>query len=113
LNKKDYLRYATLLHQKRGKLWISGEVQADVVESFMTASHAIEGEVNQLIQGISLGENAEEWAFIVIRKQEHPDYGEIIKKSSRGKSLEFCLKISHAAFASGGSRRAIRLMLQS
>jgi hypothetical protein len=96
------------------KLWISGEVQADVGDSFRRAGNAIEGEVNQFIEGISLGEKVKEWAYIaIIRKEDHPDYDEVIKKSSRGKALEFRLKISHVAFASASPNDQIRLMLQS
>ena len=96
------------------KLWISGEVQADVGDSFRRASNAIEGEVNQLLERISLGEKVQEWAYIaIIRKEDHPDYDEVIKKSSRGKALEFRLKIPHAAFASASPEEQIRLMLKS
>ena len=96
------------------KLWISGEIQADVGDSFRRASNAIEGAVNQLLPGISLPEKVEEWAFIaIIREEDHPDYDEVIKKSSRGKTLEFRLKIPHAVFISASANEQIRLMLQA
>jgi hypothetical protein len=96
------------------KLWISGEIQDDVADSFRDARIAVEKKVNPLIEGISLGAKATEWAFIaIIRKEDHPYYDEVVKKSSRGKALEFRLKISHDQFASANPREQIRLMLRA
>jgi len=93
---------------------MSGEIQADVEDTFRTARIAVENKVNRLIREISLGGRAEDWAFIAIIRQEgHPYYDEVVKKSSRGKALEFRLKISHAEFASASPKGQIHLLLRA
>jgi Immunity protein 44 len=105
------------LRKKMGaanKLWISGEIQDDVADSFRDARVAVEKKVNPLIEGTSLGAKTTEWAFIaIIRKEEHPYYNEVVKRSSRGKALEFRLKISHGEFASANPREQIHLLLRA
>jgi hypothetical protein len=95
------------------KLWMSGEIQADVAESFRKASNAVENVVNQLIEGVSFGGKIEEWTFIaIIRKEDHPLFDEVVKISSRGKVLEFRLKIPHSDFLSASQIEQTRLILR-
>jgi hypothetical protein len=95
------------------KLWMSGEIQVDVNESFGKASNAIEGVVNHLIEDVSFGGKIEQWAFIaIIRKEDHPLFDEVVKKSSRGKVLEFRLKIPHTEFLSASPKEQTRLILK-
>lgn len=97
------------------KLWMSGEIQADVDDAFMKGMNAIEAGVNQLLGEISLEEKADEWDFIAIILSEDilSQYPEVVKKSSRGKSLEFRLRIPHSEFLSANSRQRIRLIFQA
>src|SRR5271165_3145107 len=96
------------------KLWMSGEIQADVGDAFRKASNAVEAELNRLLEGFVFGGKVEEWAFIaIIRKEDHPDYDEVTRKSSRGKVLEFRLKIPHAEFASASPHEQICLILKA
>jgi hypothetical protein len=95
------------------KLWMSAEMQADVADAYRETRKAIESEVNHLLEGIPVDDAADEWAFIaIIRTEDHPDYGEIVKRSSRGRVLEFRLKISHAEFLAATQTNRIRQVLQ-
>jgi len=93
------------------KLWMSGEIQADVESAYRHCANTIEAEVNRLLDGVALEDKPAEWAFIaIIRREDHPDYDEVVKKSSRGKSLEFRLKVPHAGFSSASRGQQIGLI---
>ena len=95
------------------KFWWSGEVEADIGDAYREAMKAIDVVLNQLLERVSFGK-AEQWAFIaIIRKEDNPAYDELIKKSSRGKVLEFRLKIPHAEFFASNSRQRISLILKA
>jgi hypothetical protein len=93
------------------KFWWSGETQADVGDAFAKTMKAISAELNRLLADISFGGKVEQWAFIpIIREEDSPDYDEVVKKSSRGKVLEFRLKIPHAAFLAASPAQKIGLI---
>jgi hypothetical protein len=96
------------------KFWWSGEIQADVADTYTEAMRAVDVELNRLLDGVSLGGKVEQWAFIaIIRDDDSPDYGEIVKKSSRGKVLEFRLIIPHAEFLVSRPRQKISLIFKA
>jgi Immunity protein 44 len=96
------------------KFWWSGEVQADVADTYTEAMKAVDVELNRLLDGVSLGGKVEQWAFIaIIRNEDSPDYGEIAKKSSRGKVIEFRLTIPHAEFLASRPRQKISLIFKA
>jgi len=75
---------------------------------------AITSVICPLLEHISFGNRAEQWAYIaIIRTDDHPDYDEIAKRTSKGKVLEFRLKIPYAPFVSGSRNDRIRLVLRS
>lgn len=95
------------------KLWMSGEIQADIADIYRETRKSVEAEVNRLLSGISLPGTAEKWAVIaIIRAEDYPDYDEIVKKSSGGKVLEFRLKIPHAEFLLASPRQRTRLLFE-
>ena len=96
------------------KIWISGEVQADVGDPFKKATHPVEAALNRLLQGVPFGGKVEDWTFIaIIRQEDHPYYDEVVRKSAKGKTLEFRLKIPHEEFSSASPDGQIRLILQA
>lgn len=96
------------------KFWWSGETQADVGDAFAKTMKAIAAELNRLLADFSFGGKVEQWAFIpIIREEDSPAYDEVIKKSSRGKTLEFRLKIPHAEFFAGSQNQRISLILHA
>jgi hypothetical protein len=94
------------------KLWMSGEVQADIAEPYRITSNAIEAEVNRLLATASLETQAREWDVISIILDERisNQYPEVAKKSARGQSLEFRLSIPHAEFLEGSPSQRTSLI---
>lgn len=81
------------------KLWMSGEVDLDVSDSYREARNAVEARINEKLSRITIEPSFDKWAFIgIIRKEDHPDYVEISKKDVRKRVLEFRLKINHDEF---------------
>lgn len=96
------------------KFWWSGEVEGDAFDPYRETMKAIEAVLNRLLEGVSLGPKIEQWAFVaIIRTEDHPDYDEVAKKSSKGKVLEFRLKVPYAEFARASRNGQIRLILGS
>jgi hypothetical protein len=96
------------------KLWMSGEIQADIADAYRQARKTVETEVNRLLAEVSLAEKAKEWAFIaIIREEDSPDYGEVVKKSAKGKEFEFRLKIPHAEFLPASPTERIGLIFKT
>jgi len=96
------------------KFWWSGETQADVGDAFAKTMKAIAAELNRLLADVSFGGKVEQWAFVpIILEEDSPDYDEVVKKSSRGKVLEFRLKIPHAEFLAATPADRIRLILKA
>ena len=81
------------------KLWMSGEIMADVADAYRSARSAVVSGVNQRLKLLSLKTDFQEWAVIgIIRPDDLPDYHEIYKADTRRKVLEFRLKIDHSSF---------------
>jgi hypothetical protein len=80
------------------KLWMSGEVDADVAEAYRHARQFVEEMVNQRLQAREIDPAFGKWAVIaIIRREDSPDYNEVITKDRSG-TLEFRLKIDHGTF---------------
>jgi len=96
------------------RLWMSGEIQADVDSAYMKARNAIQYEVNRFLAAVSIPGKIDEWDFIaIIREEDSPDYTEVAKKSAQGKELEFRLKIRHAEFLAASPEERIGLIFKA
>lgn len=96
------------------EFWWSGETDADVGDAYSSIMTRVAAEINRLLKGLVFEEKAEEWAFIgILLGQTHVDFGEVVKRSSRGKSLEFRLKIPHSEFLSGDANERTRLIFDA
>ena len=81
------------------KLWISGEITADVADAYRAARKQVEQSVNEALKSMALRTEMLKWAFIaIIRRDDHPDYREFTKRHLDRKVLEFRLKIDHDKF---------------
>jgi hypothetical protein len=70
------------------KLWMSGEIQADVDSAYMKARNVVQTAVNGLLAAVSIPDKIEEWDFIaIIREEDSPDYNEVAKKISQGQRV--------------------------
>lgn len=86
----------------------------DVADSYRECRKVIELAVNDLILTEAILPEIDKWAYIaIIRDEDHPDYSEISKKSSKGKVLEFRLKISHEKFLKASYSDRIAMVLDS
>lgn len=96
------------------KLWMSGEIQADVADAYRNARKAVETEVNRLLAEVPLSERHEEWAVIaIIREEDSPEYGEVVKKSPTGEEFEFRLRIPHAEFLAATPAKRVGLIFKA
>jgi len=96
------------------RFWWSGEIEGEASDPYRETMRAIVTVMCPLLEHVSFGNKAEQWAYIaIIRTDDHPDYDEVAKRTSRGKVLEFRLKIPYAPFISGTRNDRIRLVLRS
>jgi hypothetical protein len=96
------------------RFWWSGEIEGDAFNPYRETMRAVESVIGPLLDHVSFGANAEKWAYIaIIRSVDHPDYDEVVRRSSKGKVLEFRLRIPYTAFLSGSRDDRIRLVLGS
>jgi len=96
------------------KLWMSGEIQADVADANRETRRIVQTEINRLLEGVVIADNIDQWAFIaIIRAAAHPDFDEVVQRTNRGKVLEFRLKIPHGAFLSATPNHRISLVLEA
>ncbi len=95
------------------KLWMSGEIMADVAEPYRVARNAVEACINEQLKHLTLATPFEKWAFIgILRPDDHPHYPEVCKKHARRKVLEFRLKIDHSEFARSDFQRQKELIIE-
>ncbi|WP_423378183.1 hypothetical protein [Burkholderia sp. LMG 32019] len=94
------------------KLWMSGEVDADIGGGEHVARNVIEPIVNGCLDKISFLEGFEKWAFISIILSDKflPGFPEVAKISSKGKVLEFRLRIPREIFKQASSEIKISML---
>lgn len=91
------------------KLWMSGEIQADIGDEFREARKVVEHAVNEGL-GTNYGAGFTGWVLIaIIMEHAHPDYGEI-KRYRKKDGFELRLKIDHAAFKSASATEQQKLI---
>jgi hypothetical protein len=96
------------------KLWMSGEIQADVADAYRVARKSIEEAVNQRLQAVKLSTPFQKWAFIaIIRAEDHPDYGEVKQKDTKRGVIEFRLKVEHQAFLNADAGHQKQLIIEA
>lgn len=96
------------------KLWVGGEVQSDVADSYRKARIAVERTVNSFLDQKKYAINLNEWDCIAIIKDDK-EFEEIVKYSPKKKEMDFRLKIDYHEFkeASNQNReKLIFIMLQ-
>lgn len=79
------------------KLWISGEICAEVADSFRDAMNTVEDAINKAITGKNYAINLNSWDCIAIVRDDN-DFKEISKYSPKKKEMDFRLKIDFNKF---------------
>lgn len=96
------------------KLWSSGEIDADVADSFREARKWVEAAINQLLSANDYGDGLDEWAFIAMINRPHiHGYKEVAKLARNKREAEFRLRVSHDEFLAGGEAERKRLLLSA
>ncbi len=82
------------------KLFMSGEIQADVTDEYSNASNEIEELLAPLLRPRDYGPGLKGWYDIVMITpwRDDKNYPEVKKYSKRNKEVEFRLRINHRAF---------------
>jgi hypothetical protein len=92
------------------RLWISGEVMADVGEQFRKAFNQLEKNINTAIKTYTFG-IYEEWAVIaIILNSNELNYQEVFRKHKKKKVIELRLKIDHDLFLNSSFNKQISLL---
>lgn len=100
------------------KIWISGEVDADVFEPFRLAINDIEAAINSVIARKEYGRGIKGWTYIaVVMTVQDPPFDnwfpEIKKYHKKNKRVEFRLAIDHQRFKKGRDTTKRKLLFAS
>lgn len=85
------------------KLWIGGEIQADIADSFRMARKTVEGLINNSLDQKKYALNLKAWDCIAVIKDDS-DFDEIVKYSPKKKEMDFRLKINYQEFKEGSNK---------
>lgn len=90
------------------KLWVGGEISAEVADSFRLARETVEKAINEVIANKSYDVELNAWDCIAILRDDDA-FKEIVKYSPKKKEVDFRLKISFEKFraASGIQRETL------
>jgi len=95
-------------------LWTSAEIQADVADAHRQARNEIEDAINAAIGSSDYGPLTR-WSFIaIVREEDHPGYGEVMRYRKKDRVFEFRLKTDHATFKAAddlGKRKLIMVSI--
>ena len=90
------------------KLWMSGEVEKNVLEPFRLAMLCVEDEINAKIDDKDYDIHLDKLRCIAILMKDKEDqerYSEVIKYSSKTKKMDFKLQIDYPEFVNGDAKR--------
>jgi hypothetical protein len=91
------------------KLWIGGEIQADIGDAFRDARSSVERAINAEIETKHYDIPLSAWDVIAIIRDD-TDFPEISKYSLKKNDMDFRLAIDHEAFKSGTRLEQQRLV---
>jgi hypothetical protein len=98
----------------KSPLWISGEIMADIGDSYRRARLDVSEVMNVALANLDLGEGFNSLILIpIIRDQEHPNYGDVRRYNTKTRDFELRLKTSYDAFRSAGATEQRRLVVEN
>ncbi|OZG70207.1 hypothetical protein BTA51_27465 [Hahella sp. CCB-MM4] len=86
------------------KLWIGGELQADVADNFRAARKKVENAINDEITRGSYEVNLVDWDCIAILREDN-EFKEITKYSSSKKEMDYRLNINFQEFKNASAEK--------
>jgi hypothetical protein len=90
------------------KLWIGGEIEADVADTFRVTRNAVERAVNRVIESKDYSLQLKKWSCIAIVRADTL-MPERLRYSPKRQEMDFRLALDHGRFLSGtdSERRAM------
>jgi hypothetical protein len=96
------------------KIWMSGEVQADVYDGYVNARKKIEAVFNAKFSEKDFGLGVIKLAYVgILRAIDSQDFDEVKKYRKREQTVEFRLKIPHNVFLLASDPERIELVAAS
>ena len=96
------------------KIWMSGEIETDVADSYRSARNDIEPMINNVLALGEYGPNLRKWAFLaIILHQDDPRYKEVKKYRKKLREFESRLKIPYIAFKNAAPVHQRRLIISA
>jgi hypothetical protein len=96
------------------KIWMSGEIDADVADDYRRLRQAIESAINARLAAISVGDSVAELAFIpIITSIARGLNPEVAKFRKRQKEAEFRVIVDHTRFRLADEHLRRRILLDA
>jgi hypothetical protein len=94
---------------------MSGEVEADLADSYRISRNSVECAVNLDLENTLFSEKFEKWAVIPVILSDTfiSGFPEIVKLSSKGKVLEFRLQVAYTEFKKASSERRLAMIFDA
>lgn len=93
------------------KLWIGGEVEAEIADVFRMARNSVESKINNIIQRQHYELPFKSWDCIAIIRNDE-NFEEIHKFSRKGRDMDFRLKVDCRLFKEGDEHAREQLLYQ-
>lgn len=93
------------------KLWIGGEIQADIADSFRDARNSVEKTINSYIRDKRYDLPLSSWDVIAIVRDDN-ELPETVDYSAKQQEMDFRLTINHEDFKRSGELERERLIYQ-
>lgn len=97
------------------RLWMSGEVNKEVLEPFRLSMIYVEDEINSVIENKDYDIALQSWDCIAVLMKKEEDrkrYCEIIKYSPNTQGMDFRLQIDYPDFVNGNTKRQQQLIYE-
>ncbi|MGB8352285.1 MAG: Imm44 family immunity protein [Chthoniobacteraceae bacterium] len=98
------------------KLWIGGELSADIADVYRQARIIVENAINSTIQEVDYRLELDGWDCITIIRDDE-NFGEKLSYSKKKREMDFRLRVDHLRFRSADvlSRQAmlVQMLLRS
>lgn len=93
------------------KLWIGGEICADIADEYRHAQNAVEDAINAVIEGKDYDLELDGWDCIAIIRDDEV-FGEITRYSPKRRNMDFRLGIGHTQFKSATPAQREAMIMQ-
>ena len=93
------------------KLWIGGEIQADIADAFRISRRTVESAINDVIADKSYDLAINSWDVIAIVRDDD-SFDEVTRYSKRRLDMDYRLRIDYLRFRNGDDRERAALICE-